>query len=340
MPTTTRLLKFPAALAPLLGRTEELVQASAMLIDPTVRLLTLRGPGGSGKTRLAQQIAWDVADLFADGAVFVPLAALRDEALVIQAIASMCELKQASAAALTDYLRAKHILLVLDNCEHLLAAGPDIAALLAAAPHLHILATSRTALNLQGEHTFFVPSLPLPDLAHLPPLQALATVPSVALLLARTQALNARFQFTTENAADLAAICVRLDGLPLAIELAAARLKLLAPRDLLRRLDHRLAVLTSGSRDLPDLQQTLRATIDWSYRLLATDQQIWFERCSVFVGGWTLAAAEGLHERLRWPGQPRRSRRSPRGWRGAVRASTLKRKRQHARSFAPPCARC
>jgi tetratricopeptide (TPR) repeat protein len=149
----------------------------------------------------------------------------------------------------------------------------------------------------------FVPPLPLPDLANMPSLEALANIPSVALLLARTQALHPRFQLTEENAADLAAICVRLDGLPLAIELAAARLKLLPPRDLLRRLDRRLTVLTSGPRDLPDRQQTLRATIDWSYRLLDTDEQLWFERCSVFVGGWTLAAAEGLHERLRWPGQ-------------------------------------
>lgn len=301
-PPTTRLLKLPAAPAPLLGRTTELAQASAILIDPTVRLLTLCGPGGSGKTRLSQQIAWDVADLFADGAVFVPLAALRDPALVIAAIASLCELKQTSVAAVVDYLQAKQMLLVLDNCEHLLDAGPDIAALLRAAPNLHILATSRAALNVQGEHSLFVPPLPLPDLRDLPPLDALANVPSVALLLARTQALAPSFELCAENAADLAAICVRLDGLPLAIELAAARLKLLAPRDLLRRLDRRLAVLTSGARDLPDRQQTLRATIDWSYRLLDTDQQIWFERCSVFVGGWTLAAAEGLHEQLGWPG--------------------------------------
>ena len=298
-----RLVKLPTAPTPLVGRTAERAQASAVLIQPTVRLLTLCGPGGSGKTRLAQQIAWDVADLFADGVVFVPLAALRNPALVAETIAAMCELKQASPAALADFLRAKHMLLILDNCEHLLQAGPDIAALLEAAPRLHILATSRAALNLQGEHTFAVPPLPLPDLAHLPPLEALAAVPSVTLLLARTQALNPRFQLSDDNAAELAAICVRLDGLPLAIELAAARLKLLAPRDLLRRLDRRLAVLGSGPRDLPDRQQTLRATIDWSYRLLSFADQIWFERCSVFVGGWTLAAAEDLHERLRWPGQ-------------------------------------
>jgi predicted ATPase len=161
-----------------------------------------------------------------------------------------------------------------------------------------VLATSRAALNLQGEQTSLVPPLPLPDLAHLPPPTALADVPAVALLLARTRALNPQFQLTDDNAADLAAICVWLDGLALAIELAAARLKLLAPRDLLRRLERRLALLTTGSRDLLERQQTLRATIDWSYRLLDVAEQLWFERCSVFVGGWTLADAEALEQRL------------------------------------------
>jgi predicted ATPase len=162
------------------------------------------------------------------------------------------------------------------------------------------LATSRAALNLQGEHIFVVSPLPLPELANLPPLSVLAEIPAVALLLARTQALNPKFQLTAHNAAEIGAICVRLDGLPLAIELAAARLKLLAPRDLLRRLDRRLSILTHGSRDLPERQQTLSATIDWSYRLLDVDEQIWFERCSVFVGEWTVEAVEGLDERLRW----------------------------------------
>jgi predicted ATPase/DNA-binding SARP family transcriptional activator len=297
-----RLLKLPAPLASLLGRADELAQAGAALLDPEVRLLTLWGAGGSGKTRLAEQIAWDVADRFADGAVFVSLAALRDPALVMQAIAAHCDLKQASAAALGAFLRDRRMLLVLDNCEHLLEALPEVATLLRAAPQLRILATSRTALNLQGEHTLFVPPLPLPDLARLPPHDELASIPSVALLLMRTRALNPRFQLTAENAAELAAICVRLDGLPLALELAAARLKLLAPRDMLRRLERRLSTLTAGPRDLPDRQQTLRATIDWSYRLLDSDEQLWLERCSVFVGGWTLDAAESLHERLRWPG--------------------------------------
>jgi predicted ATPase len=246
-----------------------------------------------------------MADRFADGAVFVALAALRDVALVLQAIGHACGLAQPSPTALAEYLRDKQLLLVLDNCEHLLAAAPEIAGLLTGAPGIRVLATSRAALNLQGEHTLFVPPLPLPDLARLPPPAALADTPAVALLLARTRALNPQFRLTDDNAAELAAICVRLDGLPLAIELAAARLKLLAPRDLLRRLERRLALLTTGARDLPERQQTLRATIDWSYRLLDVAEQIWFERCSVFVGGWTLADAAALLQRLRWPAAPR-----------------------------------
>jgi predicted ATPase/DNA-binding SARP family transcriptional activator len=284
----------PAPATPLIDREVEMAALQALLQTPGVRLLTLTGPGGSGKTRLALQIAWAMSAQVADGAAFVALAPVRDPELVLQAIAHAYGLKQSSAATLADYLGDKESLLVLDNCEHLLAAGPALAALLAAAPKLRILATSRAALNLLGEHTFPVPPLPLPDLAHLPPLATLATVPAVALLLARTQALNPRFQLTADNAADVAAICVRLDGLPLALELVAARLKLLAPRDLARRLDKRLALLTHGSQDLPERQRTLRATIDWSYRLLDVDEQIWFERCSIFVGSWTVAALEGL----------------------------------------------
>lgn len=289
-----RLRQLPAAPTLLIGRAEECARASALLRDGDVRLVTLCGTGGSGKTRLALQLAWQIAEHFADGVAFVALAALQPGASISHAIALACGLKQGGGQELSEYLRDKELLLLLDNCEHLPDVQREVARLLAAAPGLRVLTTSRAVLNLQAEHIFPVSPLPLPDLGALPSPEALAAVPSVALLLARTQALNPRFQLNPENAADLAAICVRLDGLPLAIELAAARLKLLAPGDLLRRLDRRLALLTTGARDLPDRHQTLRATIDWSYRLLDEQEQTLFDYLAVFVGGWTLAAVEAV----------------------------------------------
>ncbi|HEY0735152.1 MAG TPA: tetratricopeptide repeat protein [Herpetosiphonaceae bacterium] len=289
-----RLRHLPAPTTPLIGRAEECAQAIDLLRDPAVRLVTLCGPGGSGKTRLALHLAWEIADRFADGVVFVPLAALHDGALLVHTIAHACGLKPGRPQALSEYLRDKELLLVLDNCEHLPDLQAEVARLLAAAPGLRVLTTSRAALNLQGEHIFPVSPLPLPDLSALPSPAALAEVPSLALLLARTQALNPRFELTAENAHELAAICVRLDGLPLAIELAAARLKLLAPGELLRRLDRRLALLTTGARDLPDRHQTLRATIDWSYQLLDAREQTLFDHLAVFASGWTLEAAEAV----------------------------------------------
>jgi predicted ATPase/DNA-binding SARP family transcriptional activator len=289
----------PAPSAPLIGRVDEVALMRALLADQGPRLLTLTGPGGSGKSRLALEAAWAVAGRFADGAAFVALAPLRDAALVTQAIAQACGLAHAGPGALADHLRDKRLLLVLDNCEHLPGVDLEIAALLAAAPGLRVLATSRSPLAVHGEHAFPVPPLPLPDLAQLAPPAELAAVPSVALLLVRARAVNPRFQLTDDNAAALAAICVRLDGLPLAIELAAARLRLLAPGDLLRRLQRRLSLLTGGPRDLPARQQTLHAAIDWSYRLLGPAERRWFERCSAFVGSWSLEAAEALEARLR-----------------------------------------
>ncbi|NTU85798.1 MAG: hypothetical protein HGA45_41790, partial [Chloroflexales bacterium] len=198
------------------------------------------------------------------------------------------------AAALTSALAGRRVLLALDNLEHLLPAAPRLAELLQALPALHLLVTSRSVLHLSGEQVLPVPPLPVPDLATLPPPDELAAQPAIALLLARTQALNPNFTLTADNATDLAAICVRLDGLPLALELAAARLRLMAPRALLKRLEHRLALLTEGPRDAPERQRSLRAVIAWSYGLLEHRERLLFECLAVFAGSWPLDAAEQL----------------------------------------------
>jgi predicted ATPase/DNA-binding SARP family transcriptional activator len=300
----------PRPQSPLIGREAELAAADERLQAPHVRLLTFVGPGGSGKTRLALELAHKVQPYFAHGVRFVSLAALHDPALVLEAIARACglhttarlndasPLAAAPGASLTsqlrDHLRDKELLLVLDNFEHLLAAGASVAGLLTFAPHVRLLITSRAPLHLSGEHLLPVLPLPLPDLADLPAPEQLAHQPAVALLVARAQALLPGFQLSPANAAALAAICVRLDGLPLAIELAAARLRLLSPQALLQRLDHRLTLLTNGPSDLPARQQTLWATIDWSYGLLAPHEQRIFQRLALFAGGWTLEAAEAI----------------------------------------------
>jgi predicted ATPase/DNA-binding SARP family transcriptional activator len=288
----------PRPANPLIGRAQELAALLAFFQRDEARLLTLTGPGGSGKTRLAlellaQMVAHGPAEVF-----FVPLAALQDPALLLDAIARSCGVQSGSAtstaAALTAALSGRRVLLALDNLEHLLPAAPQLAELLQALPALQLLVTSRSVLRLSGEHVFPVPPLPVPELASLPPPEELAAQPAVALLVARTQALNPDFGLSADNAADLAAICVRLDGLPLALELAAARLRLLTPRALLKRLEHRLALLTEGPRDLPERQRSLRAVIAWSYGLLDLRERLLFERLAVFAGSWSLDAAEQL----------------------------------------------
>lgn len=297
-PGVARSARLPVPPNPLIGRRVDLDVAAALLDRSDVRLVTLCGPGGSGKTRLALQLAWDAHDSFAHGVLFVALAPLRDPALVSDAIAQACGLRQTGVTsridALHDYLHDKHLLLVLDNFEHLRAAAPLLAELLAGAPRLHLLVTSRAVLNLQGEHSVPVGPLPLPDPAQTMSMKSLAEQPAVALLLARTQAHSPSFQLTAANALELAMICVRLDGLPLALELIAAHLKLFSPRALLQRLDRHLTLHCHGPRDLPDRQQTLGATIDWSYELLDRSEQHLFESLAVFADGWTLEAVEAV----------------------------------------------
>jgi len=288
----------PAQLTPLIGREQEVAAACTLLRSPDVRLVTFTGTGGVGKTRLALQVATNLLDDFADGVSFVSLAPISDPDLVIPTIAQKLDVKESGARPLLDLLKAflkdKHLLLVLDNFEQILLAAPHLTDLLTSCPHLKLLVTSRAVLHIQGEHEFSVPPLAVPDLKHLPPSDALSHSAAVALFLQRAQAVKPTFQLTSTNARPLAEICVRLDGLPLAIELAAARIKLLSPQALLARLGQRFAVLTSGTRDATARQQTLRHTIAWSYHLLDASEQRLFWRISVFVGGCTLEAIEAV----------------------------------------------
>jgi predicted ATPase len=242
----------PVQLTSLLGREQEVAAACALLGRPEVRLVTLTGTGGVGKTRLALQIAEEVLDDFADGVSFVSLAPLSDPELVLPTITQTLGLKEMGNQSLLDllkvYLRQKHLLFLLDNFEQVVTAAPLLVELLQTCPHLNILVTSRTLLHVSGEHEFLVPPLAVPNLKLLAEREVLAQYAAVALFLQRAQALKPDFQLTGANAHAIAEICVRLDGLPLAIELAAARIKLLSPHALLARLSQRLQVLTSGTQ--------------------------------------------------------------------------------------------
>ena len=293
-----QLNTIPVSPTQLIGRAVVLAEVLTLLHRADVRVLTLAGPGGAGKTRLALEIARIVQKRFSDGVAVVPLAPLRDAALVPQAIAEALGLGERDnrppLLRLKDLLRERELLLVLDNCEHVLDAAATLAELLAAAPGLTLLTTSRELLRIAGEQTYQVPPLELPDLARPLPPAELARVGAVALFVARVRERTPMFALTDANATDVAAICAQLDGLPLAIELAAARAALLSPRMLRARLDRRLTLLIDGPRDLPERQRTLRATIDWSYALLDMREQLLLGRLAVFAGGWTLQAAEQI----------------------------------------------
>jgi predicted ATPase len=279
-----------------IGRAAELATLKDLLLRQEVLLVTLIGPGGSGKTRLALRAAGNAVDGFADGVFFVSLAALTDPQAVPSAIAAALRLREREGRgpmdAVLDYLSERRLLLVLDNLEHLPDAPGLLPVLLEHCPNLHLLVTSRAVLRLSWEFIFEVQPLAVPDAVNEIDYPTLSQYESAALFIERAQAADSAFAVTDQNATIIAQICRRLDGLPLAIELAAARLRVLPPRALLDRLSNRLTFLTGGARDRPTRQQTLRATIDWSYSLLDSSEQRLFARLAVFAGGCSLEAAE------------------------------------------------
>src|SRR5829696_7639284 len=297
-----RMNNLPAQPTPLVGRERELGEVRDLLRAEGVRLLTLTGPGGIGKTRLGLQVGAELLDEFEDGVFFVALATITEPALVPSAIAEALGVVEAADQPLEEslkgYLRPKELLLLMDNFEQVLGGAPLVGELLSACPELKVLATSRSVLRVYGEQEYPVPSLelPRPGGGGLPALEALSQYESVRLFIERAKAAKPDFEVTNESVPAVAEICVRLDGLPLAIELAAARIKLLTPSAMLHRLGSRLKLLRGGSRDLPERQRTLRGTIEWSFALLEAGEQLLFARLAVFSGGRTLEAIEAVCE--------------------------------------------
>jgi len=287
----------PIQISSFVGRTAELATVASLLGEH--RLVTLTGSGGSGKTRLAVQVAAELIDAFEDGVWFADLAPISDPALVaatVAAAAGVAEIPGRSlVATLADQLGGRRTILVIDNCEHLMAAAADLVdRLLRHAAGIRILATSQEALNVPGEIVWRVPSLSVPDAALPPRAETVARSESVQLFLDRAAAIQSRLVLTDANAEVIAQICRRLDGVPLAIELAAARVKMLAPDELLRRLEDRFRLLTGGNRTALPRQQTLRATVEWSHELLGPAERVLFRRLAVFVGGFDLGACEAV----------------------------------------------
>src|SRR5579863_6426899 len=294
-PRPMQFSHLPTQLTSLVGREQETARICAQLRHSEVRLLTLVGPGGVGKTRLALAVATELANKYPGGVVFVSLALLRDPYLVVDTIAHSLGLPERLFEQVQQFLDHRRLLLILDNFEQVLSAAGEIERLLLTCPEVKVVVTSRAALHIQGEYEFPVSPLSLPDLrtlSHFPADELLKRYLSLALFVQRAQAVQPAFQLTSENASILAEICVRLDGLPLALELAAARLKLLSPQALLARLS--LSLLADGARTLPARHQTLRNTLKWSYDLLAADDQCVFRCMSAFAGGCTLEALEAV----------------------------------------------
>ena len=288
----------PVALTSLIGREREVDLLCDLLTRPEVRLLTLLGPGGVGKTRLALHVATQVGHTFRDGVHVVPLAMIRDPGLVIPALAQALHLQESRGLSLWEQVQSafqdQHSLLLLDNFEQVVQSAPFLEDLLLVCPSLKMLVTSRDVLHLRVEQQFPVAPFPVPERAPHTKMEELVHNPAVALFLERAQAIVPTFQLTPANAHAVAEISIALDGLPLAIELAAARIKTLPPQALLARLKERLDLLTGGPRTLPERQQTLRNTLEWSYSLLSTKEQWLFRLCSVFMGGCTLQALEAV----------------------------------------------
>jgi predicted ATPase len=295
-----RLNTLPSQATAFIGRERELAAVKDLLLREDVRVVTLTGPGGIGKTRLALQVASELRERFDGGICFIPLAAVSDASLIPSIIAQGCGIRETgrpvSIQSLKEYLQdsRSNLLLFFDNFEHMLTAAPVVSELITAAQKLRVLVTSRAPLHIYGEFEFPVPTLALPDLQQGTSREILSQNPTVALFMARAVAIKPNFELTDENARAVATICTRLDGLPLAIELAAARIKLLSPSAMQSRLESSLQLLTGGAKDLPMRQQTLRATMDWSYDLLSPAEQTLFRRLSVFVGGCTLEGVEAV----------------------------------------------